>query len=238
MREFVAGADELCQPACAPATPSCACTPTASSHKGSSRLSYGFVAGPGRFETTITRPDLYADYLLEQFRAAADQPRWRAGSGHQHAADPDPLLVRRARPCGRPAHRRAARADARRVRPARPHRHGRRHRQRHPRAPPRRSPAAGPVHGAAHRLLTAAPAPLHRHRARVVPELCAVHQLPVLHRRIHQARPRRNGQPRQRVHRFRRARQPRDPAQRPASPKPSTRWAWRRPACRKCRPTT
>src|SRR5665647_138703 len=31
------------------------------------RLSYGFVAGPGRFETTLTRPDLYADYYLEQF---------------------------------------------------------------------------------------------------------------------------------------------------------------------------
>ena len=30
-------------------------------------LSYGFVAGPGRFETTLTRPDLYADYYLEQF---------------------------------------------------------------------------------------------------------------------------------------------------------------------------
>ena len=32
------------------------------------RLSFGFVAGPGRFETTLTRPDLYADYYLEQFR--------------------------------------------------------------------------------------------------------------------------------------------------------------------------
>jgi AMP nucleosidase len=31
------------------------------------RLSYGFVAGPGRFETTLTRPDLYRDYYLEQF---------------------------------------------------------------------------------------------------------------------------------------------------------------------------
>jgi len=31
------------------------------------RLSYGFVAGPGRYETTLTRPDLFADYLLEQF---------------------------------------------------------------------------------------------------------------------------------------------------------------------------
>ena len=31
-------------------------------------LSYGFVAGPGRFETTLTRPDLYGSYYLEQFR--------------------------------------------------------------------------------------------------------------------------------------------------------------------------
>ena len=31
------------------------------------RLSFGFVAGPGRFETTLTRPDLYHDYYLEQF---------------------------------------------------------------------------------------------------------------------------------------------------------------------------
>jgi len=31
------------------------------------RLSYGFVAGPGRFETTLTRPDLFGRYYLEQF---------------------------------------------------------------------------------------------------------------------------------------------------------------------------
>ena len=36
--------------------------------RADSRLSYGFVAGPGVFETTITRPDLFANYLLEQFR--------------------------------------------------------------------------------------------------------------------------------------------------------------------------
>ena len=34
----------------------------------SAQLSYGFVAGPGRFETTLTRPDLYADYYLAQFK--------------------------------------------------------------------------------------------------------------------------------------------------------------------------
>ena len=31
------------------------------------RLSYGFVAGPGRYETTLTRPDLFGDYYLDQF---------------------------------------------------------------------------------------------------------------------------------------------------------------------------
>ena len=34
----------------------------------SAQLSYGFVAGAGRFETTLTRPDLYADYYLTQFK--------------------------------------------------------------------------------------------------------------------------------------------------------------------------
>jgi AMP nucleosidase len=32
------------------------------------RLSFGFVAEPGRYETTLTRPDLYASYYLAQFR--------------------------------------------------------------------------------------------------------------------------------------------------------------------------
>jgi AMP nucleosidase len=31
------------------------------------RLSYGFVAGPGRYETTLTRPDLFEGYYLNQF---------------------------------------------------------------------------------------------------------------------------------------------------------------------------
>ncbi len=31
-----------------------------------SRLSYGFVAGPGVYQTTVTRPDLFRAYLTEQ----------------------------------------------------------------------------------------------------------------------------------------------------------------------------
>ena len=33
-----------------------------------SGLSYGFVASSGRYETTLTRPDLYVSYYLDQFR--------------------------------------------------------------------------------------------------------------------------------------------------------------------------
>ncbi len=36
--------------------------------RADSRLSYGFVAGPGSFETTLTRPDLFSNYYLEQFK--------------------------------------------------------------------------------------------------------------------------------------------------------------------------
>ncbi len=36
--------------------------------RADSRLSYGFVASRGTFETTLTRPDLFAGYYREQFR--------------------------------------------------------------------------------------------------------------------------------------------------------------------------
>jgi AMP nucleosidase len=35
--------------------------------RADSRLSYGFVSGPGTFETTLTRPDLFAGYYAQQF---------------------------------------------------------------------------------------------------------------------------------------------------------------------------
>jgi AMP nucleosidase len=47
-------------------------TVTRQASSESARLSYGFVAGPGRFETTLTRPDLYARYYLEQFSLLLD----------------------------------------------------------------------------------------------------------------------------------------------------------------------
>jgi AMP nucleosidase len=41
---------------------------TLTSKPADSRLSYGFVAGPGVYETTLTRPDLFGNYYLQQFR--------------------------------------------------------------------------------------------------------------------------------------------------------------------------
>ena len=35
--------------------------------RADSRVAYGFVAGPGTFETTLTRPDLFGPYYREQF---------------------------------------------------------------------------------------------------------------------------------------------------------------------------
>ena len=34
--------------------------------RADSRLAYGFVSGPGTYETTLTRPDLFADYFTDQ----------------------------------------------------------------------------------------------------------------------------------------------------------------------------
>jgi len=55
-----------------PALPVRACYPfvrvrSESLARADSRLSYGFVAGRGSYETTLTRPDLYARYLRAQF---------------------------------------------------------------------------------------------------------------------------------------------------------------------------
>lgn len=36
--------------------------------RADSRLAFGFVAGPGTYETTLTRPELFANYYEQQFR--------------------------------------------------------------------------------------------------------------------------------------------------------------------------
>ena len=65
LQEFVAGRT--------PAAHVRACYPGVRVHtdtvaRADSVSSYGFVAGPGTFETTLTRPELFASYYREQFR--------------------------------------------------------------------------------------------------------------------------------------------------------------------------
>ena len=68
MARFVAGDDTLGHVrACYPLVRIHTDTVSRNAPPDIARLSYGFVAGPGRFETTLTRPDLYRDYYLEQF---------------------------------------------------------------------------------------------------------------------------------------------------------------------------
>ena len=101
-------------------------------------------------------------------------------------------------------------------------------------ADPRRAAAAGAVHRAAHRLFAAPAVALHGDQPAAFPELRAVHQLPVLHRRVLRLRARADGQGRRRLHRLRRARQRHHAGRRDAA----AAKARRRRACRRCRPIT
>jgi AMP nucleosidase len=68
MRRFVAGDDTLGHVrACYPLIRVKTDTVLRQGNAEGAGLSYGFVAGPGRFETTITRPDLFQAYYREQF---------------------------------------------------------------------------------------------------------------------------------------------------------------------------
>jgi len=68
MRRFVAGDDTLGHVrACYPLIRVKTDTVSRQGNAEGVGLSYGFVAGPGRFETTITRPDLFQAYYREQF---------------------------------------------------------------------------------------------------------------------------------------------------------------------------
>ena len=208
--------------------------------RADSRLSYGFVAGPGTYETTLTRPDLFGDYYLEQFRLLLENH----GVALEVGTSAQPI----------PVHFSFAEHD---------HIEGSLTPERRLLlrdlfdlpdlgamddgiangtydAAPGRGAAARALHRAARRLLAAPPAPLHRHRPRALPELRAVHELPVLHRRVRAPRPRDDGRRRRRrsLRRLRRAGQ-RDRRGRAGAPaQRATTSARRRRACRRCRPTT
>jgi AMP nucleosidase len=53
-----------------------------------SRLSYGFVSGPGTHETSVTRPDLYRDYFTEQIELLLANHRVPVEIGESHEPIP------------------------------------------------------------------------------------------------------------------------------------------------------
>ena len=82
LHAYVAGAD--------PAQRVRACYPfvrvrTDTVARADSRLSYGFVSGPGVYETTLTRPELFGRYYLEQFTLLLQnhQVELEVGVSHQ-----------------------------------------------------------------------------------------------------------------------------------------------------------
>ena len=60
-----------------------------------SRLSYGFVTGPGTYETTVTRPDLFDAYLTEQIGLLMENHRVPVEIGESHEPIPVHFAYRR-----------------------------------------------------------------------------------------------------------------------------------------------
>jgi AMP nucleosidase len=56
--------------------------------RADSRLAYGFVAGPGTHETTLTRPDVFGTYYAEQFRLLVENHGVGLVVGTSHAPIP------------------------------------------------------------------------------------------------------------------------------------------------------
>jgi hypothetical protein len=196
MHRFVAAPARPRRTACAPATPLCACTPQRLAPGGRAaepaELRLRRRPGPLRDHAHPARP--VRRLLPGAVPPAAGQPRRRAGGGHQH--QPIPMHFSFAEhdhvEGDAEPERRALMRDVFDLPDLTAMDDGIANGTHEP-GPA--SAAAVAVHRAAGGLFAAAPAPLQRHRARLVPELRAVHQLPVLHRRVHQARPRRNGRP-------------------------------------------
>jgi len=60
-----------------------------------SRLSYGFVAGPGVYETTVTRPDLFRTYFAEQIKLLIENHGTPVEIGESSEAIPVHFAYRR-----------------------------------------------------------------------------------------------------------------------------------------------
>ena len=134
------------------------------------------LSRPGRYVTTLTRPDLYRDYLEEQIALLIRDygATFRVGVSAQEI--PYPYVLD-----GHQAWRRAGRGGLGRARPLVSGAGAGAHRRRGGRRPvgagAGRRLAARPVRRPADRLLAGAPAALHGHAGRARPVLYSVHEL-------------------------------------------------------------
>ena len=162
-----------------------------------SRLSYGFVAGPGIHETTVTRPDLFRIYLTEQIRLLIENHGVPVEIGE--LSEPIPIHFAYRRDINVEAGLSAG-AKLSVVRPLRdvfdtpdlaamddaiangtlklPIRH---------------AGATCPVPCRARGLFVASALPLHRHRSGALPKFRDLHELPVLCRHLCALEPRAHG---------------------------------------------
>ena len=180
------------------------------SPRSTSRLSYGHVAGPGVYSTTVTQPELFRSYLDRTDPAASCAI---TASPVEIGPSSEPIPLHFAFPDG----------DPRRGRGRRPHRPAapRHLRRAGPRGHRRRASSTAPTTRRRATPLPLAPftAPrvdysLHRlphytaTRPEHLPELRDLHQLPVLHRRVRRQQARAtDGAGRGRLRQLRRARQ-------------------------------
>ncbi len=145
------------------------------------QLSYGFVAGPGLYETTLTRPDLYGSYYLAQFKLLLQNHSVELEVGTSHQPIPVHFsFAEHEHIEGEMApERRMLMRDVFDLPDLAAMDDGIANGTYEPKAGEPQPLVA--VHRRPGGLLAAAPAPLQRHLARLVSELCPVHQLPVLH---------------------------------------------------------
>jgi AMP nucleosidase len=85
LQRFVAGEDLSRTRACYPFARLRTSTVARAPLQPDKRLAYGFVAGPGVYETTLTRPDLFGNYYRQQFELllANHGVALEVGSSHQ-----------------------------------------------------------------------------------------------------------------------------------------------------------
>ena len=157
---------------------------TSSYSQVDSRQAYGHMPTPGNFTTTITRPDLFETYLTEQLRLIMRNH----GVPVTVSESSTPIPLHFAFLEGTHVDGAAAERIQRPIRDLFdvPDLDGTDDHIANGtfEADARRTAAAGAVHRPAHRLFAAPPVALHGDHAAAFPELRAVHQLPVLHRRV------------------------------------------------------